>query len=789
VHACTLAARHALANVRVLAASFLAHHPGARFTTLVIDGAPGEVHDVPGAVYPVEIGVGDVDLRRLAIVYDERELAKALVPFLLQHLRTRLVSEAVVFVEAESVVFSSLEDLASVALQHGIALVPRRLQPMVRDDRAPSEPELLAAGVFDDGVLAVGPGSEEFLTWWSERLTFDGNAIDDIDQHWLDVAPAVFDAAVVRDAGLGVRVANLYERPLSRSPEGRFLAATVPLRTIHLRGYDVDQPHVLDPGHTRNARVRLDHEPALAALLADYRERLRSADVDDGHSPAYRYASIAGGPIPREIRLFARLGLLHTTHFAPPPLPFGSEGEGPFLQWLNHPEASNGHDTVTRLMMHIWRQRGDLQQVFPMPNLTHISDFAHWARTAEDFREKYGHLHREITVAHPTRTEPLPGLNIIGWMQGEFGLGEAGRLMVKAASAAGLPHCVISSGDLPIRHLDPFAFTRSDPRQRPPYAVNLLCVNTDGTPRLLAEVPNALPPDIYRVGFWFWEVDLPQDGVDALNAALSLVDEIWVASDFVADLFRPYTQKPITVLPLAVIPPSPTFLRRADLGLPDDRAIFVASFDVLSTPERKNPWAVVKAYRQAVGPDDGAYLVVKSINGWHRTDVLAELTDLADGRPDIEIRDGYISRAEMHALIQLSDAYISLHRAEGFGLGPANAMAAGKPVIATGYSGNLSFMDSENSLLVPYELTAVGPGNSVYPEDGRWAEPDLDVASRHIRWVLDQPGNAATLGERARSSIARTNSVTVAGEAVARRLAEIVAHEAAVRTVRPAAAA
>jgi glycosyltransferase involved in cell wall biosynthesis len=198
---------------------------------------------------------------------------------------------------------------------------------------------------------------------------------------------------------------------------------------------------------------------------------------------------------------------------------------------------------------------------------------------------------------------------------------------------------------------------------------------------------------------------------------------------------------------------------------------------------------VVKAYRQAVGPDDGAHLVVKSINGAHRTDVMAELSQLARGRPDIELRDGYLSRAEMQALIQLSDAYISLHRAEGFGLGPATAMAAGKPVIATGYSGNLAFMGGENSLLVPYELTTVGPGNSVYPEDGRWAEPDLDVASRHIRWVLNEPADAAALGARAASSIARTNGVTVAGDAVARRLAEIVAHRALVRTVQQAGVA
>jgi glycosyltransferase involved in cell wall biosynthesis len=786
VHICTVAARHSLAKVRVLARTFVAHHPATQFTTLVVDGLPAETHDVPGARCPAEIGVSETDRRRMALVYDEDELARALLPSLLMHLRADFPDEAVIFLEPGTVVFGALDDLAHAGRQHGLALVPRMLQPFPRDGREPSEPELLASGVFDDGVLAVGPGSDAFLKWWAERLRFDCTSLNDIDQPWLDVVPTIFDASVFRDAGIGVRITNLHERRLERSADSRVLAGGLPLRTLHLRGYDVNKSHVLDPAHRRNSRARLDQEPVLAELLADYRRHLQNAGIEADHAKTYRYGVVAGGPIPDDIRRFARLALLTTTHFPPPPLPFGPEGDGPFLAWLNHPEASNGDDTVTRMLLHIWRQRSDLQWVFRVPNLTHISELANWARTADDFKQRYGHLHREVEAPERNPAERMPGLNIVGWLQGEFGLGEAGRLMVKAAAAAGIPHRVVSSGDLPIRHLDPFAFRRSDPGQPAPYAVNLLCVNSDCIPRLLAELPTALQPGPYRVGLWFWEVDQPQGSVDALNVGLAHVDEVWVTSEFVADLFRPYTDKPVLSMPLAVIPPAATFLRRADLGLPDDRTVFVASFDFLSTPERKNPAAVVRAYRQAVGPSDGAHLVIKSINGSHRTDVMAELFHLARDRPDIEIRDGYVSRMEMHALLQLSDAYISLHRAEGFGLGLATSMAAGKPVIATGYSGNLAFMDSSNALLVPYHLTFVGPGNEVYPEDGRWAEPDLDAAATHIRWVLNEPTAAAALGRRARESITRSHGLTVAGEWITRRLVKIVgriafegAHESA----------
>jgi glycosyltransferase involved in cell wall biosynthesis len=106
-------------------------------------------------------------------------------------------------------------------------------------------------------------------------------------------------------------------------------------------------------------------------------------------------------------------------------------------------------------------------------------------------------------------------------------------------------------------------------------------------------------------------------------------------------------------------------------------------------------------------------------------------------------------------MIAMSDCYVSLHRAEGFGLTIAEAIALGKPVIATGYSGNLEFMDDETGYLVPYEMTTVGPGAAPYYADGRWAEPDLDAAAGTMRRVVECRDEALRKAEAARRRVLR----------------------------------
>jgi glycosyltransferase involved in cell wall biosynthesis len=239
--------------------------------------------------------------------------------------------------------------------------------------------------------------------------------------------------------------------------------------------------------------------------------------------------------------------------------------------------------------------------------------------------------------------------------------------------------------------------------------------------------------DRHRVGVWYWEIGaLPKH----MRPAYDLVDEIWCASDHVREGLLGISDRPVLKHPLAVTRPSrPPTLTRRDLGLPEDRFLFGFVFDHRSVLARKNPLGLINAYRRAFGPDDGAALVLKSING------AAAPAQAA------------LDEVEMRALFHLLDCYISLHRSEGLGLTIATAMAAGTPAIATGWSGNLEFMDDDSAVLVPCSLIEVGHDAAPYPPDACWADPDLDVAAAAMHELFEDPDGARELGDRGRERI------------------------------------
>jgi glycosyltransferase involved in cell wall biosynthesis len=213
---------------------------------------------------------------------------------------------------------------------------------------------------------------------------------------------------------------------------------------------------------------------------------------------------------------------------------------------------------------------------------------------------------------------------------------------------------------------------------------------------------------------WFWEVE---DFPELFHGAFNYVDEIWVASDFMRETFLKVSPKPVFKFRLPVLTPQvDPSLSRSDLNLPD-RFIFLFSFDFLSVLERKNPLGLIKAFTGAFSNGEGPVLFIKTINGDKRRLEMEKLRYAARGRSDIILMDGYISLIENNTLTVLSDCYVSLHRSEGFGLTIAEAMALGKPTIATGYSGNLEFTTPGNSYLCPGRRCQIGPEREPYPAE------------------------------------------------------------------------
>ena len=367
------------------------------------------------------------------------------------------------------------------------------------------------------------------------------------------------------------------------------------------------------------------------------------------------------------------------------------------------------------------------------------------------------------------------GVNVVGFFRAEFGQGEAARRVLLALREAEVPFSAISYDRVPHRQEHPF-----EANGTAEYPANVICLNAEHLLQFVQDGGAALLRRRSAAGLWFWEGSrMPRE----LRPAIDLLDEIWVASDFVGQTIALETDKPVLTFPLPVIAPDPGTLTRGDLGIADDRFVFLFVFDFFSTLERKNPLGLVEAFTRAFPEPGRPLLYLKSINGDRASTELQRLQTAIGDRPDIELSDGYVSGERLASLTAACDCYASLHRSEGFGLTIAEAMALGKPAIATDYSGNLAFMDAGSSYLVPYGLTELEQAVGPYPAGTVWAEPDLAVAAELMREVAEDPERARERGELGRVAVAERQSVERAAAFVAARVPELgrIAHERATR--------
>jgi len=358
------------------------------------------------------------------------------------------------------------------------------------------------------------------------------------------------------------------------------------------------------------------------------------------------------------------------------------------------------------------------------------------------------------------------GVNLAGYLDSVIGIGEAARQVRHALAAAGVPVAPFTLVADSAERLEGAAPPWPSP---PPFAVNLVCVNPDG----LEGAHAALGPDFFEgrhtVGLWWWEVEaLPERWAPWFE----LVDELWACSHHVADALAAAAPVPVVRMPMPLAEPRSSGAGRAELGLPEG-FLFLFAFDYGGVMERKNPLAAVRAFGRAFAPGAGAALALKTIGSEARPAEHERLLAATGEHPDVHVIDRSLPAAEMAALVGACDCYLSLHRSEGFGLTIAEAMLAGKPVIATAYGGPRDVLTPSNSFPVDYRLVPIGPGNEPYPAAGRWAEPDEEQAAELMRAVAADPGEGRRRGERARQDLLRDHSPRAAGLAMARRLAAL----------------
>jgi len=362
------------------------------------------------------------------------------------------------------------------------------------------------------------------------------------------------------------------------------------------------------------------------------------------------------------------------------------------------------------------------------------------------------------------------GANIVGYVRGQFGLAESARMYARALMDAGV-QVRLFDVDLGLPHGWNDRSLEAWIDEDLPFPVSFVFVNPDYLQQALEVVGREKLKGKRVIACWFWELERVPD---AWLPAIAQVDEIMVATRFIENAFRHVTDKPILRVPQPLGEVVDSGLQRVDFGLEEDVFVFLVTFDFNSWIERKNPFAAVEAFRRAFPPQRrDVRLLLKSSNGFRYREPFQRLLNIAAADPRILVRDEIIDRAHVHALQRCCDAYVSLHRAEGFGLGLAECMAMGKPVIGTGWSGNMDFMDARNSCPVGYRMVPVAA--DAYPggAGAEWAEPDIDQAAIYMRRLVDEPGLAAALGQQAAHDIQQSNAPAVAGRLIRERLRQL----------------
>ena len=365
-------------------------------------------------------------------------------------------------------------------------------------------------------------------------------------------------------------------------------------------------------------------------------------------------------------------------------------------------------------------------------------------------------LGRLTALAAPRIARAAPaapdGVIVAGELSRASGLGESARLMLRALSSLGVPNWPLDIGPLLPAHTPDLPLPHAWASDPPAGAALVLHVNPPLLPLVLARLPHGMVRRRRVVGFWAWELPVaPPDW----RLGARFAHEAWVPSRFAAAALTPLMPGRLRVVPhpLAAEPPQPSHLGRADFGLPDAAVVVLVSFNLASSFARKNPLGAVAAFRAAFGARTDRILLLKVGNPHHFPADFARLAAAVSDVANIRLETRTLPRADALALTAASDIVLSLHRSEGFGLVPAEAMLLGKPVVATGWSGNMDFMDETSAALVRYRLVDAHDAREVYGVPGAvWAEPDVAHAADWLRQLADDAPARRSLGMAGQSA-------------------------------------
>lgn len=372
------------------------------------------------------------------------------------------------------------------------------------------------------------------------------------------------------------------------------------------------------------------------------------------------------------------------------------------------------------------------------------------------------------------------GINLIGDISAETGLGQSMRILASVLDKEGFPFC-IKQVDTHGKLAHTETVWEGKVTDFLPYAVNLIHFIPGTWAVDYCRLGKEILDGRYNIAYWLWELEtFPQHWKPCMDT----VDEIWTPSEFVSNCMRKETSKPVVTVPYAIDTGAQAVgtrrwkedCGRGHFGLPEGKFLFLMMYDFISVSQRKNPQAAVEAYIRAFPKEkEGVGFVLKINHAEEGT--LRQLREALLGYKNIYFLTDNMTRQEVDALMMASDALVSLHRSEGFGLPVAEAMSFGKPVIATNWSATTEFMDEECACLVGYRQVMLEKCVGPYEKGSCWAEADIGQAADYMKRLVQDKEYYNRIAENAKERIERQLTYENAGRRMKERLGDICGKE------------
>ncbi len=696
---------------------------------------------------------------RLAIKYSILELSTALKPHIIKYYFTNSNLSEVVYIDPDLYFCKSIDSIILSGLNgHDYLLTPHARSPLPSDGKHPNDLDLLKSGAFNLGFIAIKntATTNEFVSWWLRHLNENcwANPATGVftDQKWINLAVTYWpNFKVLNEPGLNVAYWNLHERSVSKI-NNEYFVNDKPLYFFHFSGF-IPQEFKLSKHESRIGVI--DRDSALGGLTSDYKNLLDKFKYSQSINQKIKVIEFKNeASLDPVITLAAKS---YIDGIDDDDYQFDLEK---FYAWLTQAQENILNINYIKFLL---RLRPDVKNYFEQIGKFDSEHIIQWLR--DGGAEECG---LDKTTLTEIGVYSRPTLCYLGYVNAMSGVGDATRANIAALSLKRFPIAIEDiSSDTIFDYEEHSSCSSAEPSEA---VITIAHVNADMLPSV-AKRKSALF-DRYTIAYMAWETaTFPREWSDRNEYC----DEVWVPSNFVKHALEGVIQTPVFVMPHPLMLPD-KYIKSNHLkrdGSESSVFKFLVSFDACSDLERKNPQSAILAFKLAFGQRPDVQLIIKISNFTRCVKNLSILQDLVVDNKNIVIFPTNFSKEQYLDLIESVDAYVSLHRGEGFGLNIQQAMAMGKPVIVTNYGGNTDFCHSENSILIDYKIVPIKHELSQYPYYTKWADPDVKQASLAMQKIFYDKEFRSRLGINASKDILTNHSLANVASLMQRRIQRI----------------